>query len=67
MPENEGQRTFKVEKETYYKATLPCGRKVELRNETFTVWTRQGEELNLGFPDVSALQAMREEWQKDRK
>lgn len=56
-----------IQKETYYKATLPCGRKCELRNETFSVWTRAGEELALGFEDLSVMLRMRDAWKTDRE
>lgn len=59
--------TGQIVKETYYKTTLPCGRKCELRNETFTIVTRSGEELNFGFDDVKMLQRMADVWTADRK
>lgn len=64
MPES---KPFQVQRETFYKATLPNGRKAELKNDVVSVWTRSGEELVFGEGDVRALQAMYDARAADRE
>jgi hypothetical protein len=57
-PQKPSQPTFKVERQTFYTATLPNGRKAELKHDHLSVWTRSGEELVFQSQDVAAMRAM---------
>lgn len=49
---------FKIERLVYLSATLPNGRRAELKGDQLRVWTRAGEELVFARSDVEGMRSM---------